>query len=291
MSRKQDARAFPDLRRANVLFVGGIPRSGTTLMRVLLDTHPDIRCGEETHILPTLLDFVDHFRKQKRMKLAGVTPEIFDMATAAFISTVMQLHGPPAEIICNKDPFMLKHTRKLAQMFPEAKFILMLRDGRAAVHSMIVRKVAVANYDRRNPWQMLQMWNENLKSMFSQCVILGPNRCLPVYYEKLVLSTEQQMRRITNFLGIEWTGNFLEHEKHVGSDVKLSPAEYSTNQVKQKVSEAALDAWVGFFDDHINTNIDKIAPLLSELHYDTKSAHPKYDHLPILWKGSNFTLK
>lgn len=35
-----------------LIFVGGMPRSGTTLIRVLLDAHPDVRCGEETRIIP-----------------------------------------------------------------------------------------------------------------------------------------------------------------------------------------------------------------------------------------------
>lgn len=38
-----------------LIFIGGVPRSGTTLMRAMLDAHPDIRCGEETRILPRLV--------------------------------------------------------------------------------------------------------------------------------------------------------------------------------------------------------------------------------------------
>lgn len=42
----------------NLTFVGGSLRSGTTLMRTMLDAHPDIRCGPETLVLPEILKAV-----------------------------------------------------------------------------------------------------------------------------------------------------------------------------------------------------------------------------------------
>ncbi len=35
-------------RSSPIIFIGGVPRSGTTLMRAMLDAHPEVRCGEET---------------------------------------------------------------------------------------------------------------------------------------------------------------------------------------------------------------------------------------------------
>lgn len=50
-------------------------------------------------------------------------------------------HGEPAPRLCNKDPLTLKHGDYLIELFPNLKFIFMVRDGRATVHSIISRKV------------------------------------------------------------------------------------------------------------------------------------------------------
>lgn len=60
-----------------------------------------------------------------------------------FVSQVIVGHGEPAPRLCNKDPFALKSLSYLSRIFPKAKFVLMLRDGRATVHSMISRKVCL----------------------------------------------------------------------------------------------------------------------------------------------------
>ena len=122
-----------------------MPRSGTTLLRVLLDAHPSIRCGEETRIIPRILGFRQQWIKQpfeaRRLQEAGITTEVLNSAISAFILEVVAKHGPPAPRLCNKDPFTLRSAVYLKQLFPNSKFIFMIRDGRAVVHSIISRKV------------------------------------------------------------------------------------------------------------------------------------------------------
>lgn len=129
-----------------IIFIGGMPRSGTTLLRVLLDAHPDIRCGEETRVIPRLLGIRQQWMKaafeSRRLREAGITPQVLDAAVSAFILEIVAKHGPPAPRLCNKDPFTLRSAVYLRQLFPNAKFIFMIRDGRAVVHSIITRKVS-----------------------------------------------------------------------------------------------------------------------------------------------------
>lgn len=63
-----------------LIFIGGMPRSGTTLLRVMLDAHPDIRCGEETRVIPRLLSLKQQWLKSpiesKRLQEAGISGDV-----------------------------------------------------------------------------------------------------------------------------------------------------------------------------------------------------------------------
>lgn len=48
--KQNKGKLFTYDRSMPLVFVGGMPRSGTTLMRAMLDAHQDVRCGEETRV-------------------------------------------------------------------------------------------------------------------------------------------------------------------------------------------------------------------------------------------------
>lgn len=174
-------------------------------------------------------------------------------------------HGEPAPRLCNKDPFALKSLSYLSRIFPKAKFVLMLRDGRATVHSMISRKVSTAvtggflsrekktdsswlfsllkpcsrfapalrlaassprpaahpqvtisGFDLSSYRDCLTKWSSAVETMFSQCLAAGESRCLAVRYEQLVLHTHDEMRKLLNFLELQWDPSVLRHQELIG---------------------------------------------------------------------------
>ena len=203
-------------RNIPLVWVGGVPRSGTTLARVMLDAHPDIRCGEETRIIPRLLAMHGHLVKSEkemtRLKEAKITEDIMDDALGAYLLSIIIKHGKPAQRLCNKDPFALKSIPKLIKVFPNSRFILMVRDGRATVHSIISRKVTIRGFDTKSYRGALHDWNRAMETMYTHCLAVG-KACLVVQYEQLVLHPESQMSRILNFLDMSWNPIVLHHEE------------------------------------------------------------------------------
>ncbi|KAM4726294.1 tyrosylprotein sulfotransferase 1, like [Anableps anableps] len=265
-----------------LIFIGGFPRSGTTLMRVMLDAHNAVRCGEETRVIPRLLamraTWSRSVKERIRLDEAGVTDQVLDAAVRAFLLEVIVGHGEPAPRLCNKDPFALKSLSYLARIFPKAKFLLMLRDGRATVHSMISRKVTISGFDLTSYRDCLTKWSSALDTMFSQCQAVGEDRCLPVRYEHLVLHPEQEMRNLLHFLELQWDPSVLHHEELIGKagGVSLSRVERSTDQVMKPVNTEALSKWVGNIPPDVINDMAEIAPMLARLGYDPHANPPDY---------------
>ena len=89
-SRVQQRRRY--LRTHPLIFVGGVPRSGTTLVRALLDAHPAVRCGVETRVIPRMLALYERWRvggaETARLMEAGLLGEPLDAAVTAFLLQV-----------------------------------------------------------------------------------------------------------------------------------------------------------------------------------------------------------
>ncbi|KAK7497477.1 hypothetical protein BaRGS_00011319 [Batillaria attramentaria] len=265
-----------------IIFIGGMPRSGTTLMRVMLDAHPDVRCGEETRVIPRILGMRTQWERapveKKRLEAAGVTGEVLDSAVRAFILEIVAKHGEAAPRLCNKDPFTLKSAIYLSQQFPRSKFILMIRDGRAVVHSIITRKVTISGFDLKSYRACLQKWNVAMETMYSQCLRVGSDRCMPVYYEQLALHPREWMLKIVKFLDLPWNETVLHHEDYIGEKggISLSRVEKSTDQVIKPVNIEALSKWVGQIPEEVVNDMHAIAPMLMTLGYDPHANPPNY---------------
>lgn len=273
-------KIYPYNRKVPLIFVGGVPRSGTTLMRAMLDAHPGVRCGEETRIIPRLIymrnQWANSRKESERLKDAGMSDDIIDSAVGAFILEVIVKHGKPAQHLCNKDPLVLRYSAYMKNIFPNSKFILMIRDGRATVHSIISRKVTITGFNLDSYKDCLIRWNNIIEQMYAQCIEVGSDSCMPVYYEQLVLHPEKTMRSILGFLNISWNEAVLQHEKYIGNEISLSKVERSSDQVIKPVNLEALTSWVGKIPDDVLNQMDAFAPMLRRLGYDPYANPPNY---------------
>merc|ERR1711970_34950 len=246
----QDGTLYEYDRQSPLIFIGGVPRSGTTLMRAMLDAHPAVRCGEETRVVPRILQMRSHWMKSQkesmRLEEAGLTGDVLDSALSAFILEVVARHGEASPRLCNKDPFTLKSGTYLKKLFPNSKFLFMVRDGRATVHSIITRKVTITGFDLKSYKQSLTKWNSAISAMNDQCEELGSDYCLKVYYEQLILHPRKWLTKILKFLELDWTEDVMHHEKQINKEHGISLSKVTLNikkgkRVKRFLKSASLN--------------------------------------------------
>jgi protein-tyrosine sulfotransferase len=231
----------------------------------------------KTVVLPQVLKFNKRLQStEKFINLtgeSGITDEKIKNAVRLYVYSIMSEHMRRAERLCAKDPTILRHMEYLHALFPQAKFVYLVRDPRAQVVSYL--KYVNQPLTDKSKQSYLIEWNAFNNEAFTQCVNVGKRRCLIVNYESLVMNTRSAMERVARFLDVSWTDDFLHHEDFVGSRVIASRAEWSSNQIKKPVYTDRLVNWkrAGGFEIEM---LNETAPMYRKFGYDINVEHHGY---------------
>ncbi len=209
------------------VFVVGAPRSGTTFLTRLLNQYFDVHVARDggtilrfhsltapDHRIPdrktleTVVNalFSDYFFKKRFLERGlTLTPEEvlaqFSGQTYAdlihFIMMEMaRQHGKRRW--GNKRPSYALHITELAQIFPEARFLHIVRDGRDVAYSM---RRAKSSAFERNWYFAIKDWAHHVTVARNQGQQLPDGRYLEIFYEALMQDPVQVMQQIIPFLG------------------------------------------------------------------------------------------
>jgi hypothetical protein len=250
------------------VFIGGAGRSGTTLFRAMLNAHPRIHCGPEAKLVSTLCRQRAAWQQGMAADLAeaGVTQELLDRSVRSFLETLLRGLAPEGQRVAEKTPHNLLYTAYLGQLFPRARFIHVIRDGRSVAASLV--RQAWRDPATGNPQPYCQdipnaaaYWREIVSNVRRQAPAV-PGRYLELRYERLVTEPEAVMREVLAFLGERWDPAVLAHHR---SEQKLSSRESSTEAVKAAVNTGALDKWRQNLDETELAQVKEVAGELLQL--------------------------
>jgi Sulfotransferase family len=213
--------------RDPVPFIVGVGRSGTTMLRLMLDAHPDLAIPPETHFVPELIDAIDSGAgppeavgvmtavrqwgdlgiDQAEVLATFEELESFeaDAALRAFYGIYLRRQGKPRW--GEKTPAYVRNMRKIERALPEARFIHVIRDGRDVALSRWKRTLGQG--ERAPAAQVAEGWQRRIRRAQKQGRKL--KHYTEVRYEDLVTDTEAELRRIAQFIELDWDPAMLRY--------------------------------------------------------------------------------
>ena len=191
-----------------MIWVRGVPRSGTMLMQFLLDSHPNVSCRREAKVVPLLVGFHTGMGRvapeMARLREAHVTDAILSDALGAYLVSVLGKHRDVASRVCSSDPDTARSMTTISKALPRSLFLLLIRDGRATCHSLVKQKTRIPGLEATSSERCLPAWNRRMQSMLDECEAVGTGKCLQVWYEQLVLNPRSELKRILDFVELPW---------------------------------------------------------------------------------------
>ena len=232
----------------DLCFLLGFPRSGTTLLDVMLDGHANVASIEEQPTIevlaqslashpsgyPAALDQLDRsardaLRRQYRDSVAGL----------------LEGSGKNVRLIVDKMPIRTVHAAFIQRLFPRARFLFALRHPCDVVLSNYMQQYAanevfvhfytltesVRIYDR-----VMKIWEDTLARLSL--------RHAYVRYEELIADSERVLRETCTFLDLPWGEDLAAHQANLQTRQRIATNSY--HQVAEPIYTRAVGRWLGY---------------------------------------------
>ena len=198
-------QAAPSAPAKDHVFIVGFPRSGTRLLSVILEGHPEVATLVERECL---VEAVLEFMRQPEDlgRLWGANPRTLEHFRAAYWRRVaasgVDASGKVFVDCCALNTLKLP---LIARLFPSAKILFACRDPRDVVLSSFRNRLAMSApaYELLTVEGAARYYAAVMQLMIGFTSLLSVEACL-VRHEDVVTGFAREMRRVCEFLGLEW---------------------------------------------------------------------------------------
>ncbi len=263
--------------KSKIFFIVGVQRSGTTLLQSLLSKHPDVSMEERAiafriitcfNNLYDLLPFNVAHNKEAFLKWLiendekGRLAELIDTDNLSDYQTIQELiqqsiykkiTTEQTVLWGDKSPNAQHYIKDLKLLIPEAKFLHIVRDGRANAYSMSKRSY-------QNLRLSAQHWVDgNIFGLVNQDV-LGKDSYKLLRYEDLLTNPEKELQTVCTFLEIPFNKEMLNLSDNALQEEK--------QYVKTYFDTSKINAWQEQLSKKSIEEVETIqGPLLEKLGY------------------------
>jgi len=257
----------PPAERPTPVFMLGFPRSGTTLVDVVLDSHPGITTIEEQVTILPALETLQAMPAGYPAALADLDgPAITHLRQLYFDALAPFVDADDDSQLVDKMPIRTIQIGMLWRLFPDAKFVFCQRHPCDVVLSNFMQHYTVsdafANFYTIEDAARIYAKTMNLWQLYQQRLPLAHH---VVRYESLIEDLEGETRRLLAFLGLDWHPQVLEYAERARRRGRINTNSY--HQVTEALYRRSLDRWRAYAD-YLEPVMRSLAPHIEHFGYE-----------------------
>lgn len=248
------------------VFLVGFPRSGTTLLGQILDSHGDIHVLEEPETIERVAEGIRDSQSGFGWTVANLEPADFIRLRNLYFRQV-ERHLPRREkkMLVEKMPLNLITAGVIHRIFPAAKFIFLKRHPCDACLSCFMQGFTINpamchffNLDDTTAFyvRVMELWKQY------RDVLKFP--CYELSYEALLDDFDGQTKRLLEFIGADWDDSVRNYHTHAATRQDIITPSY--RQVTQPIYKTAQDRW-NRYAAHLQPYLDRLAPFIEAFGY------------------------
>jgi len=237
---------------ANPIFIIGVHRSGTSLVRRIIDSHSGIACPPETYFLEHFASMVRDERTFAGLEGLGISREsaLFEIRKwASRYHEAYRLIRQKARW-ADKTPQYVNFLPELEQIFgSETKYIMIFRHPLDVIYSIHKRGWRFGDFHS----DLLINTAKYVSDSLNEQLIFAkenPNKCFVIYYEKLIFKPEQTLRSMFDFLEENWEQEVMNYNDFGHGFGTEDPVVRGTNGFIRNFGN-----WNGFSQDQLTAII------------------------------------
>ncbi len=226
----------------NIIFILGMPRSGTSLVEQIISSHSEVFAGGELPILPNIIKntFIDN-EKSLKDNFSDIINDfsIINKSRKDYLNFIKNFKSSK-KIITDKAPLNFRWIGFINLLFPKSKIIHCFRDPKNNCLSMY-KNLFEGGLNFTYSQEDLVEYYKNYQDLMDCWKSIFPNKVFDVKYEFLIENHEEQIKKIIKFCSLTWDENCLSFHKNK-SPIKTM----STSQARRPIYKSSLKAFDKF---------------------------------------------